>query len=387
MPSVQRGEHGKPQSPSVEYQALVKEYDDADRAFSKAYESAKTAADRKIVAAHAPRVDEYAARFLELAQRFPKDPVACDALVWIMTRGPASDSPPGHEGYMAITLKIVARDHVNDERILKSFARLERSVTPGHDEFFPAVYERTKNSTLRARACLALGRYCATKAQVAIVVRNADPSLHQRHLQIWEEPYLATLAASDSQGLRKEAEQYFETVIREYGNLTAVTGKVLLADLARSALNELRNLEEGKPAPDIEGQDIDGHRFKLSDYRGQVVLLTFSGNWCGPCKALYPQEREQVARLKDKPFVMLSVVTDSDSETVRKSIQSGEITWKCWWDTDPAGPICRGWNVRKFPTLYIIDGRGIIRFKDPSSARLTSAIDTLVREMETPVKP
>ena len=35
----------------------------------------------------------------------------------------------------------------------------------------------------------------------------------------------------------------------------------------------------GKAAPEIEGEDIDGEKFKLSDYRGKVVLLDFWGNW------------------------------------------------------------------------------------------------------------
>jgi hypothetical protein len=35
----------------------------------------------------------------------------------------------------------------------------------------------------------------------------------------------------------------------------------------------------GQAAPDISGQDIDGHRFKLSDYRGKVVVLDFWGDW------------------------------------------------------------------------------------------------------------
>ena len=306
MPSAHRGQEGKPRTPGEEYQAIVKECQDADRAFLTAYESAKTADQRRTVSTQEPGIDIYAARFLELAQKYPGDPVACDALV---------------------------------------------------------------------------------KAQVAVVVKNADDPLHQRHLRSWGAPYVASLAACDSQALRKQAEQYFETVIREYGDLTAVTGNTLLADLARSALNELRNLEEDKLAPDIEGRDIDAHPFKLSDYRGKVLLLTFYGDWCGPCKALYPLERAQVARLKDKPFVMLSVVTDRDSETVRKSIGSGEITWKCWWDTSPTGPICKAWNVRNFPTVYVIDGHGIIRYKDPAIAGLTNALDTLMREMETPVKP
>ena len=48
---------------------------------------------------------------------------------------------------------------------------------------------------------------------------------------------------------------------------------------AKGALNELRHLRIGMVAPDIIGEDIDGKQFKLSDYRGKVVLIDFWGNW------------------------------------------------------------------------------------------------------------
>ena len=52
-----------------------------------------------------------------------------------------------------------------------------------------------------------------------------------------------------------------------------------LAAAARADLFEMRNLAVGKPAPEIEGVDVDGVAFKLSDYRGKVVLLDFWGDW------------------------------------------------------------------------------------------------------------
>ena len=52
-----------------------------------------------------------------------------------------------------------------------------------------------------------------------------------------------------------------------------------MREQARTALFEIQNLAIGKTAPDIEGEDIDGVKFKLSDYRGKVVLLDFWGDW------------------------------------------------------------------------------------------------------------
>jgi hypothetical protein len=55
--------------------------------------------------------------------------------------------------------------------------------------------------------------------------------------------------------------------------------RVKLGELADRELFELRHLLPGKPAPEIAGEDIDGKAFKLSDYRGKVVLLDFWGHW------------------------------------------------------------------------------------------------------------
>jgi cytochrome oxidase Cu insertion factor (SCO1/SenC/PrrC family) len=52
-----------------------------------------------------------------------------------------------------------------------------------------------------------------------------------------------------------------------------------IADRAAGELFEIRNLAIGKPVPDIEGEDLDGKPFKLSEYRGKVVVIDFWGNW------------------------------------------------------------------------------------------------------------
>jgi cytochrome oxidase Cu insertion factor (SCO1/SenC/PrrC family) len=52
-----------------------------------------------------------------------------------------------------------------------------------------------------------------------------------------------------------------------------------LGKSAESDLFEIQHLSVGKPVPEIAGEDVDGKEFKLSDYRGKVVLLDFWGNW------------------------------------------------------------------------------------------------------------
>lgn len=77
-----------------------------------------------------------------------------------------------------------------------------------------------------------------------------------------------------------------------------------------------------------------------------------------------PHERSLVQRLEGKPFVILGINSDKDRATVQKVAARESITWRSWFDGGSTeGPIAAGWNVHGWPTLYLIDGRGVIRYK------------------------
>jgi len=91
------------------------------------------------------------------------------------------------------------------------------------------------------------------------------------------EPY-GKKAPDDADALADRAVALFEKVKTDYGT-EIKAGKRTYAEAADVVLYELRNLRVGKAAPDIEGEDVDGAKFKLSDYRGKVVMLDFWGHW------------------------------------------------------------------------------------------------------------
>ena len=85
-------------------------------------------------------------------------------------------------------------------------------------------------------------------------------------------------------------------------------------------------------------------------------------------------------RLEGKPFVLLGVNSDS-KERVRRAVKKESITWRSWWDgggTD--GPIAKAWNVKGWPTIYVLDAKGIIRHRDIRDKELDDAIDALLKE-------
>jgi thiol-disulfide isomerase/thioredoxin len=116
-------------------------------------------------------------------------------------------------------------------------------------------------------------------------------------------------------------------------------------------------------APDIEARDLDGTSFKLSDYRGRVTVLVFWASWCGPCMAMVPDERKLVDRMKNQPFVLIGVNGDPRLNDAKRVVAEKSMVWRSFWNgtNGPAGPISRAWNVRGWPTVYILDGKGVIR--------------------------
>jgi hypothetical protein len=76
-----------------------------------------------------------------------------------------------------------------------------------------------------------------------------------------------------------------------------------------------------------------------------------------------------VDRYQGQPFVLLGVNVDEDPEKVRSLQQEGTVTWRSWWDNNPAssGKICGEWGVNGFPMLFLIDHKGLVRFVYPGA--------------------
>jgi thiol-disulfide isomerase/thioredoxin len=112
----------------------------------------------------------------------------------------------------------------------------------------------------------------------------------------------------------------------------------------------------------------------------------FSFKGCVPCKALYPAVRKVEERFTPKGLSVLGVMVDRTVDTVQEAIDAGDITWRCVWD-GPSGPITKTYNVKGYPTLFLIDGNGRIkatsidlRHEDSLVASVETLFDDQVRK-------
>jgi AhpC/TSA family len=101
---------------------------------------------------------------------------------------------------------------------------------------------------------------------------------------------------------------------------------------------------------------------------------------------MFPHERSLVKRLADKPFVLLGVNSDKTREDVKEKNEKESITWRSFFDGgSTGGPIATQYAVQGWPTLYVLDAKGVIRHKwvgSPGDKVMDEAIDKLLEETD-----
>jgi hypothetical protein len=382
--SIGAAEDKQPATPEQQYKALLKEYNEAFEDYAKAFREAQTPQDRQnVVQEKYPSPNKFAAKFLELVEKNPKEPFAEDALIWIvtseyrlsqfrpwyehtpryemiwiMTRGGRRFGVPTKEeqDIRGRTIDLLLRDHVASVKL----GRVMEMLGSGHDKksatLLRAVRDQNPDKEVKAEACVALA--LQIQSRVAIVKQIKDnPQLAKSVEQDYGKEYveelrkadlakleseaetlyaeltdqylpdmkpasvallcqrlhyttdsemmlrvlyakgkrdevrgvaclvlaqvlmhgaerLATSDAKAAEKMHRESERLFEEAAEKYADVkTAFDGPV--GRKAKSELFDLRYLSVGKTAPEVTGVDQDGKPFKLSDYKGKVVLLDF----------------------------------------------------------------------------------------------------------------
>ena len=93
--------------------------------------------------------------------------------------------------------------------------------------------------------------------------------------------------------------------------------------------------------------------------------------------------------LKDKPFALIGVNVGGNAKNLKDVVKKEDLTWRSFADPGDAGqgPIAARWNLTNTPTLYVLDARGVIRYKwvgGPGETLIDTALDKLMKEIEAP---
>jgi hypothetical protein len=97
---------------------------------------------------------------------------------------------------------------------------------------------------------------------------------------------------------------------------------------------------------------------------------------------MYPHERSLVKRLKDRPFALLGVNSDTDKDKLKEAMKKENITWRSFWNGgSTSGPISNAWKVNSWPTIYVLDEHGVIRYRNVRGEAMDRAVDQLLEEM------
>ena len=101
---------------------------------------------------------------------------------------------------------------------------------------------------------------------------------------------------------------------------------------------------------------------------------------------MYPSERSLVKRLEGKPFVLLGINSDP-KDRLRNALKQQNMTWRSWWDGgSTGGPIASNWGIRGWPTMFLIDHKGVIRQQyvgSPGEETLNQELNKLLAEVKS----
>jgi thiol-disulfide isomerase/thioredoxin len=294
---------------------------------------------------------------LKIAEEDPKDSTGFDAMSFILLQ--TSMYGGGQECNTAI--KLLNEHHFNSARMADLIPALPLVGAEGQ-KLLLALTEKSGSAEVKALALFFQGNRALKELESGEVE-------HDKQIET----------------LITKATNYFEKAAKEAPN--AKLGSTTVSKQVAAQLDYLKHLtfvSVGKPAPDVEGSDLGGKSVKLSSYWGKVVLLDIWATWCGPCRSMIPHERQLVEKLKKKPFALLSVSCDRNQEALTKFLESESMPWDHWFD-GPEGAVAKTYQVRGFPSLFLIDHAGVLRKKwlgRPDNAALEKAIEEAVEAAE-----
>ncbi|MGL4551945.1 MAG: TlpA family protein disulfide reductase [Gemmataceae bacterium] len=268
---------------------------------------------------------------LALVKKHPADPGVFPALEFLLL-----DATP-HAG---LALELITAHHLDHSRLGRLCLFLieaDEGMGSKTEALARGAFHRSPHRDVRALAGLALARLLVARAETT------------------DRAYVRAKS-------RKEAEAVLTALAGKYDAVPLPAAdvddeRVRLGAVVRPMLFDLQRLAAGSVVPELSGPADDGRPMKLSDERGKVVVLVFWSAASGASAELFPRLKALQEAHKGRPFAVVGVA--DDEVDVPPESRPG---WRSFRNGREKGPsVSAAWNLRSWPTLYLIDAKGVIR--------------------------
>jgi peroxiredoxin len=131
----------------------------------------------------------------------------------------------------------------------------------------------------------------------------------------------------------------------------------LVALLAGSSA--MADIEQGA-APDFTLKSSSGQNLRLSEFRGEVVMINFWASWCGPCRQEMPLLDELYGQYKPMGFTILGVNVEEDPTQAKQMLNESPVTFPVLFDSQ--SEVSKLYNVVAMPSTVLLDRDGNVRY-------------------------
>ncbi len=253
------------------YEAAVDAWTLAQKEHRKAYMEAETEEEQdRIWSEERPDPDLFAPAFLAVAEAHPGGNVALDCFGWVA--GNAQDNK-----LIDFSIGVVLKQHLQQAELSGFVESISRSSNLSAERALQTIFTSSPHHEVKGMACYHLGMKKLSTARLARRIQAAG----EEELDMLKGRY-TEVAFTRAKGLQPKViqavgEKLLERVVNEFGDVEG--RRRTLGESAGSELFEIRRLQIGMIAPEIEGEGIDEKAMKLSQFRGKIVVLDFWGDW------------------------------------------------------------------------------------------------------------
>ncbi|MFO0946227.1 MAG: redoxin domain-containing protein [Planctomycetota bacterium] len=297
-------------------------------------------------------VEKYLNEFWRLAERNPRTPAALQSLL-IVYQIASSLRIPESKSFIEKSSQKITADHLDDPDLFKALFILGQDTSRQTVDLLKQIAAKTSQRPNKGTAY-----------------------------------FLNAAILSQKEGRRRRYKQEISSLLNmvqaDFSDVSI--HDTTLGSLAGNLKFEVEHLSLGSVAPDLLGKDVAGKEVKLSDHQGKVTVIDFFADWCPYCRRMYPDERQFCQEFQSKPFALVGINCDAPAR-LKKLLESNAVTWPCIAD-GANGPIASKWRIDSYPTVFVLDAKGVIRYRfsgDPGT-QLRAAIEELLAEAEGKTK-